>query len=257
MNKVLCIGLWSLAATLPAQAVDHNNLDANRPLSFDDAYSIAFGENALEFGASLVKPNSGRSGVEGEIEYLRGFARNWHLNIGIDPSYMSDNGNRRRLDAGDVSVGVFHNFNRETEGSPAFAVRADAALPTARDSQGVDVRLRGIMTKTVNQYDRLHLNFDLGLNNRAAAGERKVLPGVVLGYSKPLGYPTRFHRTGLAELRVRANPNRGQSTLVGVGLGLRQQVSVRAVFDIGVQADIAGGANRESFRLVAGYSTQF
>jgi hypothetical protein len=258
MNKrmqstfIVLLGL----CVVPAAAVDHNNIDANRPLSFDDAYSIGFGEKSLEFGAALVKPKNGKSGIEGEVEYLYGFAPNSHLNLGIDPSYMND-GNGRRLDAGDVSIGVFHNFNRELEGKPAFAIRADAALPTGRGSSGVDVRLRGIVTRTVNQYGRLHLNLDLGLNQKAAGSERKFVPGVVLGYSRPLGYPTRFNRTGLAELRVQANPDKGQSTLIGIGVGLRQQIGVNSVFDIGVQSDLAGGANRDNLQLVAGYSTQF
>jgi hypothetical protein len=249
------MALLALCA-IPAAAVDHNNLDANRPLSFDDAYSIGFGEKALEFGAALVKPKNGKSGLQGEVEYLYGFAPNSHLKLGIDPSYLSD-GSGRRLNAGDVSIGVFHNFNRELESKPALAIRADAALPTGRGSSGVDVRLRGIATRTVNQYGRLHLNLDLGLNQNADAGERKVVPGAVLGYSRPLGYPTRFNRTGLAELRVQANADKGQSTLIGVGVGLRQQIGVNSVFDVGVQSDLAGGANHDSLRLVAGYSAQF
>ena len=52
MHRVLTIALstmFALGATLPGFAVDHNNIDAGRPLDFDDAEAIAYREKALEF----------------------------------------------------------------------------------------------------------------------------------------------------------------------------------------------------------------
>jgi hypothetical protein len=257
---------WRIAALLPlacgalasaAGAVDHNNLDAGRPLDFDDADAIAYHEKAIEVGASVARPRKGRTGVEGNAEFLYGFAPNSHVSLSFHPDYESENGGRRRLNAGDTTIGVFHNFNREYNNTPAFSLRADASLPTGRDSRGIDFRLRGIASKQIGQYDRLHLNLDLNVNNGAQAGERKTQPGLILGYSKPLGYPTRFDRTLVAQIGYRANPDKGENGLVNVGIGLRQQVGIRSVFDIGISSDIAGGRNRDSFKLVAGYSRQF
>ncbi|RYG71139.1 hypothetical protein EON80_05715 [bacterium] len=244
--------LWLIPA---ASAVDHNNIDSTRPLDFDDAESIAFREKAVEFGALLNNPKKGRVGFGG-AEFLYGFAPNSHLSLDFDPAYASQQGSKRRLDAGDIGVGVFHNFNRELPGKAAFSVRADAYLPTGRGSSGVDVRLRGIASRRWHQYDRLHLNVDLGVNSGAASGERRLLPGVILGYSKPLGFPTRFDRTLVAQVGYRASQDRGQSGLLNVGIGLRQQVGVRSVFDIGVKNDLTGGDER-ALTLVAGYSRQF
>ena len=42
----------------PARAVDHNNLDAGRPLRFDDAEPLAFREQSLELGFSLGLPGT-------------------------------------------------------------------------------------------------------------------------------------------------------------------------------------------------------
>ena len=117
--------------------------------------------------------------------------------------------------------------------------------------------MRAIASKQFRQYDRLHLNLDLNLNNGTGPGERKTQPGVILGYSHPLGYPTSFTRTLVAQIGYRSNPERGENGLVNLGIGLRQQVTVRSVFDIGLKSDISGGRNRESLQLVAGYSTQF
>ena len=250
---------WGLALTplQQARAVDHNNLDAGRPLEFDDAYSIAYREQALEFGAAVSKPARGKTGVQGSAEYLYGFAKNSHLSLDFDPSYAANEGERRRFDAGDIGVGVFHNFNREHGSTPALALRADAILPTGRDSRGVDFRLRGIATKQFGQYGRLHLNLDWTIQGGAHGSERKHQPGVILGYSQPLGYPTRFDRTLLAQVGYRANPLQGESGITTIGLGLRQQVGVQSVFDIGVLSDLSGGSSREKWKLTAGYSRQF
>lgn len=253
-------GLALLVGTVatPVFAVDHDNVDAGRPLDFDDAETIAYNEKAIEFGASLAKPKDGKLGFGGEVEYLYGFAKNWHLNVGLDPEYASENGANRRFNVGDVSLGVQHNFNRETESSPAFGFRVDTLLPTGRDSEGVDFRLRGIASRKFGQYGRLHLNADLSINNDPQAGERKMLPGVVLGYSQPLGFPTRFDRSLVAQVGYRAAPERDESGIVNIGIGLRQQVTPQSVFDIGIKSDISGGgSDRESYRLIAGYSTAF
>jgi hypothetical protein len=246
--------LWCIPA---AHAVDHNNLDAGRPLDFDDAESIAFREKAIEFGTLLFNPRKGRIGLQGSIETLYGFAPNSHLSLDFDPSYASRNGTgSRQFDIGNVGVGVFHNFNRELGHLPAFSVRADAYLPTGRGSNGVDFRLRAIASRQWHQYDRLHLNLDLGINNGSGAGERRTLPAVVLGYSKPLGYPTRFDRTLVAQVGYRASQDKGQSGLLNLGVGVRQQISLRSVFDLGLKGDVTGG-NERALSLVAGYSRQF
>ena len=249
----LCVAplLVALVAA-PALAVDHDNVDAGRPLDFDDAETIAYREKAFEFGAAVFKPRNGDLGVAGAAEFLNGFARNWQLNVGVAPRI------NRRFDAGDVSLSVQHNFNRETQRSPAFGARAEVLLPTGRQARGVDGRLRAIASRKFGRYGRLHLNADLGLNGSARRGERSVLPGVILGYSAPLGFPTRFDRTLLAQIGYRTAPLRGDNGLLNIGIGLRQQVTVRSVFDVGIKADIAGSkANRENLRLIAGYSTAF
>jgi hypothetical protein len=257
MKQVLLGVLASAWSISPVWAVDHNNVDANRPLDFDDAETIAYREKSFEFGGAFVKPKGGKTGLEGEAEFLYGFKKNWHLNAGFEPKFVDDGTGRRSGDIGDLSLGVQHNFNREIGNTPAFGVRADAFLPTGRGSRGVDFRLRGIASKSFRQYARLHLNLDLQVDNSPAAGDRKTQPGVILGYSQPLGYPTRFDRTLLAQVGYRANPLKGQSGITKIGVGLRQQVTPQSVFDVGLVSEVSGGAGREAFKLVAGYSTAF
>jgi hypothetical protein len=121
----------------------------------------------------------------------------------------------------------------------------------------VDFRLRGIASKQFGARGRLHLNLDANFNNSAQDNARSFTPGVILGYSQPLGYPTRFDRTLLAQIGYRANALKGEEGVTTIGLGLRQQVGVQSVIDVGVLSDLTGVARRETFKLVVGYSLQF
>jgi hypothetical protein len=240
--------------SVPVLAVDHNNIDAGRPLSFDDADAIAYRERAIDIGVGLDVPRRGSAGLELEAEFLMGFALNTHASIGFHPSIGGSD-----FDPGDVTLGVLHNFNRELENKPALALRGDVSLPTGRDSEDASFRLRGIMSRTAKQYDRVHLNVDLNFTPGAEAGTRSFRPGVVLGYSKPLGYPTRFDTTGVAEIAVQSSEDSGTGPVVSAGIGMRRQVTPRSVFDIGLRSDVAGfrGADRDVVQLIAGYSTAF
>jgi hypothetical protein len=56
LKVIAVVGTTAFVALVAssAHAVDHNNIDANSPLSFDDAESIGLGEQSLEVGAALI-----------------------------------------------------------------------------------------------------------------------------------------------------------------------------------------------------------
>ena len=95
---------------------DHNNVDAGRPLRFDDANSIAFRERALEFGFSLetFRRRAANYGFKSEFKY--GFAKNQDIGISFDPFY---DGAERRFDVGKVELAYFNALRREIGNSPA------------------------------------------------------------------------------------------------------------------------------------------
>jgi hypothetical protein len=248
------------AAAPTARATDHNNIDAGRPLSFEDASSIAYGERTIEFGVRGASPRGTSAGLGFGIEYLVGFARNSHLGVDLGSSIGGRAGSGdTRADLDEVGLSLFHNFNREVGNAPALSVRADTAFQTGRSGGGTEFRLRGILSKTARQYDRLHLNLDAHFAPNAGEGERTFRAGAVLGYSMPLGYPTRFDRTGLAEVAIQQSEEKGTGPVVTLGLGLRQQTTPTSVLDLGLQSDVSGarGAARDDVRLIAGYSTAF
>lgn len=249
--------LWGV---VPAIAVDHNNIDAGRPLSFDDAEAVAYHELSFETGGSFVAPHQKSAGAQGAMEVLYGFAPNTHANIDLDPVWGGRSGSdETRFDVGNVGIGVLHNFNREIKNIPAFALRGDLFLPTGRDSSGMDIRLRGIMSKTVRQYSRLHVNLDSTFVSDPDPGIRNVIPALTFGWSRPIGYPRVFTRTLVAEAGVRSAEANGTGPIASLGLGLRQQVTVRSVLDFGVRSDVIGGrsASRNDVEVVAGYSIGF
>jgi len=251
LSIFLVFGLVSLAA-----ANDHNNLDSGRPLRLEDAYSIAFGERVFEFGFRMDTFRRAAHAYIGKAEFKYGFAKNQDFGIGFEPAYLSGN---RSFDAGNVELSYFNGIRREIGNAPALGYRVDVELPTGRDAEGVEFHLRGIATKALRQYDKVHLNLDLRASTNREPGERNLTWGAVFGYSTPVGYPRRFDQTFLAEFGFEQSPMRGGGYTGSIGIGLRQQVSERSVFDLGLQGDVftTQGGVRSPFRAVIGYSLSF
>lgn len=249
---------FCLGVVFPASAVDHNNIDAGHPLSFDDAESIAFEEQAFEFSAKTVFPDGQPVGGEFTLEYLNGFALNTHFSIELDSSVGGRvNSDSTQFELDSVSMTLFHNFNREYNNVPALALRSDVAIPTGEDANGLDFRLRGIASKTLEQYHRFSLNLDLEGTTASETDERSLIPGVILGYATPIGYPRQFDKTFLAEVGVRLSEKIDNGAIILTGMGLRQQVGYQRVLDFGIEGDISTDGRESRLRLILGYSGNF
>ncbi|MFY9233179.1 MAG: hypothetical protein WAO58_01840 [Fimbriimonadaceae bacterium] len=238
---------------LAAAQTDHDNIDAGRPLRFDDAEPIATGGLAFEFGlgASFMR----RTTVfDAPFELIWGGMPDTQFEIGLATRFGSRSD--RFLQALDLAV--LHSFRREVRNAPALAMKLEASLPPERGG-ATAYRIRGIASKAAKQYDRLHLNVDVDLVPGAPSGERRARLGAVLGYTKPIGYFTSFDTTMLAELAVYQGVRNGDGGLGSLGIGVRRQVSPRSVVDIGLQSDfsIGRGGTSVPIRLIGGYSTSF
>ena len=215
MRFVTLIGLGLASAIVLAN--DHNNLERGRPLLFDDAYSIAYGEREFEGG---FNSNSGHLGFSSSFGF--GFAMNQDISIGFDA-------NQGTSTIGEFSY--FRNVTREIGDSPALGFRlTDNSMP----GQKASTVLRLIATKAWHQYDKVHLNVDFDTSQS---------PGFILGYSTPLGYPKRFDQSFLAEVAY-------EHRQASVGVGLRRQISAQSVLDFGVQAG-------KQTRFTLGYTIGF
>lgn len=223
----------ALLALLPGAALasDHNNIDPGRPLRFEDASFIAYGERVLEFGFAAERSRS-----QGILEFKYGFALNQELAVGLAQGFGSNEGSR----LGHVELSYLNAFQREIGGSPALAIRL--GIGATRDERAA-ANLRFIATRALGQYDRIHLNLDM------EASDNHPSFGAILGWSMPLGYPRRFDQTLVSELSYRREQGEWEGAF---GLGLRQQLDPESTLDFGLEAGFNG---ETTFRI--GFARSF
>jgi hypothetical protein len=248
--------IWVLLSLQVAGlASDHNNLDKERPLRFEDAYSIAYRSHEFQNGIRLDSFRGSRPVYNFRSELQMGFAKNRDISIGFEPFISTTNG---KLVGNIAEVSYFEGVHREIGNNPAFGYRIDAGLPLSGQS-GSEIRVRGILTKTLSQFDKLHLNIDQYVLTSPDSRVRRARLAAIMGYSNPIGYPKRFDQTLLAEFGIEQGRQKGSSFATWVGVGLRKQVSATGVIDLGMQFDIKNG-DRQSYsplRLTVGYSCNF
>jgi hypothetical protein len=239
--------------TVPA--LDHDNLDPNRPIGMEDAYAIPKGEIGLEGGVRVNDSREGRTRVTFQPQIIYGAFLNTQIEIQGD-LFTDPNTLVGANKSGDLHLGVLYNFNTETVGVPAFAVRVEADLPTGVNSQGVDTQMTGIMTRSFGRL-RAHLNAGYTILGSPQGQERSGTYRAVAAVSYPLGYPTSFRDTLIASLYTRQSDLRGQRNNTGFELGLRHQLSSRIVLDGGLGTEFYGPSDRAALLGTFGVSVGF
>lgn len=243
--------LWSA----PARALDHDNLDPNRPIQMEDAYAIPKGEIGLESGVRINDRRQGRTRTVFQPQIIYGAFDNTQIEIQGDfftepQSLVGAN------KSGDLHLGILHNFNTETLTLPAFAARVELDLPTGVNSKGVDTQLTGILTRSFGRL-RAHLNAGYTLLGAPQGQERTGAYRLVAAVSYPIGYPDRFRETLIMDVYSRQSDLRGQRNNTGVEIGLRHQLSSRIVLDTGVGTEFYGPSDRSALTGTAGLSVGF
>jgi len=243
------------AFPLPAIALDHDNLDPNRPIAMEDAYAIPKGEIGLESGVSVNDRREGRTRLVFQPQVIYGAFDNTQIEIQgdlfTDPSSLAG-ANK----SGDLHLGVLYNFNTETLSLPAFAARVELDLPTGVDSQGMDTQLTGIMTRSFGRW-RAHLNAGYTFLGSPQGQERNGTYRVIAAVSYPLGYPTSFRDTLIMDVYTRQSDLKGQSNNTGIQVGLRHQLTSRIVLDSGLGTEFIGPSDRSALFGTVGLSLGF
>lgn len=251
--RIAILGMVMLPTV--ALALDHDNLDPNRPIAIEDAYVIPKGEIGVEGGVTFNdrKEGKGRFGFQPQIIY--GAFENMQLELmtGLVTEPTTVAGDDK---SGDLSVGVLYNFNTETIDLPAFALRAEVGFPTGVNSRGLDTELTGVMTRSFGRW-RTHVNVGYTFLGSPQGQERSGTYRVVAAVSYPLGYPTSLRDTIIANVFTRQSDLVGQRNPTGVGIGLRHQVSSRVVFDAGLGTEFLGPADRSVLFSTMGLSIGF
>lgn len=238
-----------------AYAVDHGNLDEDRPLRLEDAYPIAHGEIAVEVGAGFSVQRRGPNTGVFPLELLYGAFPNFQLGVGTTFS-TNPRDVEEQTKSGDLHVSGLYNFNQETLTLPAFGLKLTLNFPTGVGSSGTDVELKGLITKS---FDRLSLHFNGAYEflNGTRRREREGRYEFVFGASYPIGAP-RYTRTMLvADLFTEQSVQRGDSNTIGAEFGFRHQLTSRTVLDTGVGTEFSGPPDRSPFFLRTGISVAF
>src|SRR5712692_5748693 len=214
-----CMALLAGLSANAAYAIDHDNLDEGRPLRIEDAYPIASGEWAVEMGAGLSAQRKSRTRGFFPIEVLYGLAPNLQMSLGTtlftDPKRIEE-----QTKSGDLRVSGLYNFNQETLSLPALGMRVTVNTPTGISSSGVDVRVKGLVTKS---FDRLSVHFNPAFEvfSGTTAIERDSRYELALGASYPIGAPKHTLTTLLGDVFTGQGPRRGEPQIVGAEVGIR------------------------------------
>ena len=252
-SAIVAVGL--LLMPLPVLALDHDNLDPNRPIGMEDAYAIPKGEIGMEGGVRFNDRREGRTRVTFQPQIIYGAFENTQIEIQGD--LMSDPHTLvGAAKSGDLHLGVLYNFNTETISLPAFAARVEVDLPTGVNSKGVDTQMTGILTRSFGRL-RVHLNAGYTVLGSPQGQERPGAYRAVAAVSYPLGYPTSFRDTLIASLYTRESDLRGQRNHSGVEIGLRHQLSSRLVLDGGLGTEFTGPSDRAALLGTIGLSVGF
>jgi hypothetical protein len=259
MNRVDIRVLSSLVllgiSTPTAYAIDHSNLDKGRPLQLEDPYPIATGEIAVEAGLGFTIERRSEDRGFFPIQVLYGAYPNSQLGIGTtlstDPREIDE-----QERSGDLNLEALYNFNQETLNLPALGVKLELNLPTGVDSSGTDVSLTGLVTKSFGHLS-LHVNAGYAFLSGEDPGERDGRYEIILGASYPIGAPHYTRLTVLGDLFTEQSVARGESNITGAEVGLRYQLTYRAVLDAGLGSEFAGPTDRSSFYLTTGLSVGF
>jgi hypothetical protein len=254
IHSAFALALLCLIAK-PAWTIDHNNLDEGRPLRFEDAYPIAYGELSAETGAQFLLNRHKTDRFAFPLEVLYGVYWNLHAGVGSTLSTQSHAIDEPEK-SGDLRAFALYNFNQETLRLPALAVKLGLDFPTGVRSQGVDTKLIGIVTRSFGPA-RAHLNAGYEFVGSAGAGKRDGRYTVVLGAQYPLGYPRHFDTTLLADVFTQQAVRSGETNPSGIEVGIRRQIAPLVVIDAGVGTEFTGPAERVPFFATAGVSVGF
>lgn len=255
-RSVVAALTW-LALTAPVTyGLDHKNLDEGRPLRLEDAYPIASGELAVEAGAGFTLERRGADRGVFKLEILYGAVPNLQLGLGTtlstDPRDIDD-----QTKSGDLQISALYNFNQETLTLPALGLKLTPNLPTGVDSSGVDVEVKGIVTKSLGRLS-LHLNAAYEfLAGEKGGEEREGLYEFALGTSYPVGAPRYTRTTLVGDVFTHQAVRSDDSNVVGVELGFRHQLTSQMVVDAGIGTEFTGPAERSWLLFTTGLSFSF
>ena len=162
-------------------------------------------------------------------------------------------GSADKTGSGNVRLNVLRQFLRDSANAPALALSGQAELPTGQNSEGVDTRLKFILSRTLGgapSRPRLHLNVGWKHNDKKQPGELGDGYLAILGYSQRLGQDSVL----VADLVSEQELTEGQ-TQNTLELGFIRSVSEQTQLSLGVSAGLS--KDSPDYRLVGAFQVSF
>jgi len=235
----------------PAYAADHTNLEENLPTELEDAYTIGYRGREIQGIVRYIEEGGGQSRWVYQPILEVGIFRNTQLNVA--GTFYS--GNADRKGRGDVSSELLYNFNTESIWMPATALAVKGEFPTGKQSNGVDVTTKVILSKMpfvrTTLHHRLHANLIWKHNSgRDEATERSDMFKGIIGFSVRAGKDSNFIVDYIREQTMEKDKDANV-----LEAGFRRQMTPFTVLSIGAGAGI--GEDSENYRITFGFQHAF
>lgn len=225
---------------------DFYNTDRGRPVQIEDAYVTERYAFELKLAPVRLERTSGGSynwGLAPEIAL--GVLPRTQVEIGL-PLAFTEQGTARRSGIAGIEFSAMHNFNVETEGLPALAIRGDLLAPVGSLAQErAYSSVTGMATRT-HRWARIHVNgqYTFGaapsgttasLGSPGAIEVTRWLTGAAIDKTFPLS-----STLVTAEFYGRKPLDSGAPVEYTVGTGTRFQVSPTLALDGGLGRRLNG-----------------
>ena len=242
-RTAICAVAVFAVATLVPRAIraqtDFYNTDRGRPIQIEDAYVTERYAFELKLApVRLERTSGGRYNWGLEPEIALGILPRTQVEIGL-PLAFKEQGTARRSGIAGLDISAMHNFNVETEGLPAFALRGDVLAPVGNLAQDrAYSSVTGMATRTY-RWARIHVNgqYTFGpapsgttssLGGPGAIDVSRWLTGAAIDKAFPLS-STLF----TAEFYGRKPLDANAAVEYTIGTGTRFQVSPTLALDGG------------------------
>jgi hypothetical protein len=241
---VCMLGLLHAPAT--AQK-DYYNLDKNRPVRIEDAYTTE--RFALEVKVAPLRLERERGGVyhwgfDPEIAY--GILPRTSIEIGFPLAVTDGAEGGRSAGLGGIELSAFHNLNHETLGWPALGIRGDVVLPVGNlAAERTYASLTGLATRSY-PWARFHVNAQYTFGAAPEPGGDEAAPHDVSRWLAGIAVDRVFPLDGyllIADVYA-AQPLHADDPIDwNAGVGIRYQVNPFLAVDAGVGRRFTGDAS--------------
>jgi hypothetical protein len=252
------LGAFVLVALAAAQAgaQEISNLESGRPVVMEDATPIATGRFSASADYAYARRLDNVDYAGPAFSLVAGVAHGFEF--GAESRLLTNPrlNARRGIGSGDLDVHGLGQIVRESEKSPAIAVRGDVFLGTGFASHGTNASAEALLTTS---FDAFRLNGGVGslYVGSPRQDQRRNQLFAVVGIDTPAFGKWKTDTLAMADVIVRQSVLTGGKLSVGVELGLRHRIGLQTLFYAGMSSEVAGEPDRLRYRGLLGLTHAF